>query len=80
MSDEEMFGILSEQEPDFSAKICPGLSLTDLDEAAIAKMKEAYARKQENASFQALSTEQVLSDLKAAQQRKIELCRFIAGR
>jgi ATP-dependent DNA helicase RecG len=71
MSDEEMFGILSEQEPDFSAKICPGLSLTDLDEPAIAKMKEAYARKQENVSFQALSTEQVLSDLKLLDNGKL---------
>jgi ATP-dependent DNA helicase RecG len=64
MSDEEMFGILSEQEPDFSAKICPGLSLADLDELAVTKMKDAYARKKENPSFQTLATEQVLSDLK----------------
>lgn len=64
MSDEEMFAILSEQEPDFSAKICVGLSLSDLDELAIKKMKESYARKQKNLSFMALSNEQVLSDLK----------------
>jgi len=64
MSDEEMFSILSEQEPDFSAKICSGLTLTDLDEVAITKMKEAYARKRGNPSFQTHSTVQVLSDLK----------------
>jgi ATP-dependent DNA helicase RecG len=64
MSDEEMFSILSEQEPDFSAKICFDLSLADLDELAIARMKDAYARKKGNPSFQTLSTEQVLSDLK----------------
>jgi len=64
MSDEEMFSILSEQEPDFSARICPNLSLTDLDDLAISKMKDAYALKKGNPSFQTLSSEQVLSDLK----------------
>jgi ATP-dependent DNA helicase RecG len=32
MSDEEMFAILSEQEPDFSAKICKELRIVDLDD------------------------------------------------
>jgi ATP-dependent DNA helicase RecG len=59
MSDEEIFAILSEQEPDFSAKICEGISIADLDEAAIKKMKESYARKQKNPGFMQLSTEQV---------------------
>jgi len=63
MSDEEMFAILSEQEPDFSAKICEGLTISDIDENAIAKLKEAYARKQENPQFLTLKAEQVLSDL-----------------
>jgi ATP-dependent DNA helicase RecG len=30
MTDEKILEILSEQEPDFSAKICPDLSLSDL--------------------------------------------------
>ena len=64
MSDEEMFAILSEQEPDFSAKICEGLSIDDLDENAIRTMKEKYARKQKNPGFLQLSNEQVLNDLK----------------
>lgn len=64
MSDEEMFAILSEQEPDFSAKICDGLTPTDLEDTAILKMKESYARKQKNPAFLELSTEQILTDLK----------------
>jgi ATP-dependent DNA helicase RecG len=64
MSDEEMLSILSEQEPDFSARICEGLTIADLDEIAINKMKESYARKQKNQAFLQLSTEQVLTDLK----------------
>jgi len=51
MSDEEMFSILSEQEPDFSARICPNLSLADLDDLAISKMKDAYSLKKGNPSF-----------------------------
>lgn len=64
MSDEEMFKILSEQEPDFSAKICSGLTIDDLDEDAINVLKEKYARKQNNEAFLMHNTEQILSDLK----------------
>ncbi|MDO9155055.1 MAG: ATP-binding protein [Paludibacter sp.] len=63
MSDEELFSILSEQEPDFSAKICEGLTLADLDENAMLKMKEAYSKKQDNPQFMSLSNSQALSDL-----------------
>lgn len=39
MSDTEIFKVLSEQEPDFSAKICEGFTIEDLDKEAIAEMK-----------------------------------------
>ena len=39
MSDEEIFRILSENEPDFSATICKGLTFGDLDSEAIRLMK-----------------------------------------
>lgn len=77
MSDEEMFAILSEQEPDFSAKICEGISIADLDEAAIKKMKESYARKQKNSGFLQLSTEQVLTDLKLLDNGKLTYAALI---
>ena len=64
MTDEEMLSILMENEPDFSAQTCAGLRLEDLDSTAIDKMKDAYSRKQQNPGFKALSTEQVLTDLK----------------
>ncbi len=63
MSDEEMFSILMENEPDFSAKNCEGLSISDLDEEAIEIMKNAYAEKQKNPAFRTLSANQVLNDL-----------------
>lgn len=77
MSDEEMFAILSEQEPDFSAKFCEGISIADLDEAAIKKMKESYARKQKNPGFLQLSTEQVLTDLKLLDNGKLTYASLI---
>jgi ATP-dependent DNA helicase RecG len=77
MSDEEMFAILSEQEPDFSAKICDSISIAELDEAAIKKMKESYARKQKNPGFLQLSTEQVLTDLKLLENGKLTYAALI---
>ena len=63
MSDEEMFKILSEQEPDFSAKVCEGLTMDDLDRKSIVVMKQKYAEKNENPGFESVSDEQALSDL-----------------
>ena len=63
MSDQEIFKILSEQEPDFSAKICDALKIEDLDKDAINLLKQKYAEKQNNKSFLTLPDEQILSDL-----------------
>lgn len=63
MSQDEMFSILSEQEPDFSAKICDGLTLFDLDAEAIEILKSKYAEKNDNPGFETLPAEQVLKDL-----------------
>lgn len=63
MSDDEIYKILSEQEPDFSAKICQGLTINDLDTTAIRIMKQKYAEKNDNPGFEAISNEQALSDL-----------------
>ena len=51
MSDNEVFRILSENAPDFSATICEGLTYDDLDTEAIRLMKTGYAIKQEIHSF-----------------------------
>ena len=63
MSDDELFRILSEREPDFSAKVCEGMTLEDLDTEAIAVLKKRYAEKQQNLSFESLPDIQILSDL-----------------
>ncbi|HQN92741.1 MAG TPA: ATP-binding protein [Prolixibacteraceae bacterium] len=71
MSDEEMFAILSEQEPDFSALACESLKLSDLDTSAIQILKEKYSEKQKNPSFLRHSTKQVLIDLKLLENNKL---------
>lgn len=63
MSDAQYLQIVQEQEPDFSEKICEGISIGDLDDEAIRKMQEAYSKKQNNAQFLTLTKEQVLNDL-----------------
>ena len=63
MSDDEIYKILSEQEPDFSAKVCEGLTMDDLDPEAIKVMKQKYAEKNENPGFEGIADEQALSDL-----------------
>jgi ATP-dependent DNA helicase RecG len=70
MSDAEIFRILSEREPDFSATICEGLTFEDLDTEAIAVMKERYAIKQENPAFRTLPDMQILSDLELTEKGK----------
>jgi ATP-dependent DNA helicase RecG len=71
MSDEQYLKIIQEQEPDFSEKICEGLFISDLDEVAILKMKEAYAEKQKNSIFLTQTNEQCLSDLHLIRDGKL---------
>ena len=73
MSDAEIFRILS----DFSAKICEGLTIGDLDKEAIAEMKSQYARKQENPLFRTYPDEQVLSDLDLLKDGKLNYAALI---
>ena len=71
MDDKTLISILQEQEPDFSEQICKDVTIGDLDDEAIAVLKEKYARKQHNPSFQSLSNEQALSDLNLVRDGKV---------
>jgi ATP-dependent DNA helicase RecG len=77
MSDAEIFRILSEREPDFSATICEGLTFEDLDPEAIALMKAGYAQKQENPVFETLPDKQVLIDLGLVKNGKFKYAALI---
>ena len=77
MSDAEVFRILSERAPDFSATICEGLTFEDLDPEAIALMKIGYAKKQNNPAFQTLPDKQVLTDLGLTDKGKYNFAALI---
>lgn len=77
MSNDEMYNILQEREPDFSKTFCDGISISDLDANAIKKMKEAYAHKKNNPTFTALSDNQALSDLHLISGTKITYAALI---
>ena len=63
MDDAEYFSIISEQDPDYSAKICDGLTIDDLSEAAIDKMRKLVSDKRKNKDVLSVSSKQFLSDL-----------------
>ena len=77
MSDEEMYKILSEQEPDFSAKECSGLTIADLDSKAIEIMKQRYAEKNDNPGFASVSDEQALTDLELLVDGKLNYAALV---
>ncbi len=62
MSDAMYLKILQESEPDFSEKICEGLTLEDLDEEAIRVMKQGYAQRWNKPEFVSTPTLQVFRD------------------
>ncbi|MDR2680107.1 MAG: ATP-binding protein, partial [Tannerella sp.] len=71
MSDEMYLSIIQEQEPDFSATICEGLTFEDLDMETMTVMKERYATKQENPAFRTLPDLQALTDLELIENGKL---------
>ena len=64
MDDAEYFSIISEQDPDYSARVCAGLTVEDLDEEAIGKMRELIVRKRGRKDVATMPLGQLLNDLK----------------
>ncbi len=64
MDDAEYLAIIQEQDPDFSAKVCEGLTLKDLDSEAITQLRDLIFDKRGNADILTIPLEQMLSDLK----------------
>ena len=63
MDDAEYLSIIQEQDPDFSARVATGLTLEDLDEPAIIKLRQLIHDKRKNPDILTVPTEQLLSDL-----------------
>lgn len=71
MDEAKYLKIIQEQEPDFSQQFCEDLQISDLDEKAIAILKNKYSLKQNNPNFKTLSNEQLLSDLELLKKGKL---------
>ena len=63
MDDAEYFSIISEQDPDFSSRVCEGLTLDDLNTEAIENMRKLIADKQKRADANTIPLKQLLKDL-----------------
>lgn len=63
MDDQEYFSILQEQDPDFSARICNGLTLDDLSGEAIENMRNLIHEKRNKPEILTIPLPQLLSDL-----------------
>lgn len=63
MDDQEYFSILQEQDPDFSARVCKGLSIEDLSNEAIENMRNLIKEKRNKPEMLTLPLPQLLSDL-----------------
>lgn len=77
MDDAEYFAILSEQDPDYSAKTCERLRLEDLDESAISEMRKLVASKSNNKSSLTVPTDQFISDLSLYREGKLTYAALI---
>ena len=63
MDDAEYFSVISEQDPDFSSRVCKGLTLNDLDAEAIENMRHLIADKQKRPDATTVPLNQILKDL-----------------
>lgn len=63
MTPDQLKKIFAEAGPDYSAEVCPGASVGDLDPVAIQRFREMWGRKSGSASINLLSGEQLLRDV-----------------
>ena len=66
MDDAEYHSIISEQDPDCSARICNGLRIEDLDDDAIGQMRLLIQERRGRQGIMTMPLAQLLSDLRLA--------------
>lgn len=77
MSQDHLRRIFNEDVPDFSAHICSGATLADLDAAAIAELRERWIRKSGREDLRNLSDEQLLTDAELLTERGLTYAALI---
>lgn len=77
MDDAEYFSILQEQDPDFSARICPGLTIDDLDKGAVEELKRLISENRRHLANGDVPLKQFLSDLNLSSDKGITFAALI---
>lgn len=77
MSTDQLRRILDESGPDFSAQICPGATLDDLDPAAIDSFRARWHRKSNNPTMKTLAASQLLHDAELLQDGQVTYAALI---
>ena len=69
--DKQQRAILLEEEEDYTAQICPGVTITDLDTSAIQILKQRWIEKSQNKEIARYSNENVLRKLLLIRTNKV---------
>jgi ATP-dependent DNA helicase RecG len=77
MSEQKYASIINEQEGDFSAETVSAFNYLEIDEIALAKLKQAYASKQRNERFLTLSKIQIIGDLGLSKEGRLTYAALI---
>lgn len=77
MSEDMYRKIINETEPDFSSRICEGLTLNDIDQKAFDILIDSYSKKQKNTQILSLPQKQVLRDIDLLKGNKLTYAALI---
>jgi ATP-dependent DNA helicase RecG len=77
MDADELRGIFAETGPDFSAELCPGATLGDLDSEAVADFRSRWARKTQDDRRSAWSVEETLANAELLVDGKVTFAALI---
>ena len=77
MDDAEYFRIVSEADSDYSAHICEGLTIDDLDPDAVREMRSLMATKQVRHDFENIPLCQLLTDLRLISGSKLTVAALL---
>lgn len=71
MTPDMLRRIFDEAGPDYSAEICPGATLADLDDSAIKELRTRWMAQSQKKTLARLSVEQLLADAELADHRGV---------
>ncbi len=77
MSPDALKAIFDEGQPDYSAELCPGASIDDLDEMAVGRLRELWFAASENQALNEMGTAQLLEDAELTVDGKITYAALI---